>query len=422
MIQSFEDAEALLRTYIPPRGHFRDNYTLDTMQAIMRALGNPQNTYEVVHVAGTSGKTSTSYYIASMLKAAGKKVGLTVSPHIDQINERIQINLKPLDEPAYCAALTTFIQKINKLSVKPTYFELLVAFAFWEFARQKVDYAVIEVGLGGLLDATNVISNPRKVCVITDIGFDHMHILGHTYEAIATQKVGIIQHSNEVFCLPQNDEVAGVLQKRTDEKSARLHVAKSLDSRAAGLPAFQQRNWSLAASVYDYLAERDLLPRLTAEQLIQTMQTYIPGRIETIKLVGKTIVMDGAHNSQKMEALVKSLQLLFPGKKFAVILGLGKTDDDKTAEILNRLLPLVQTICVVEFYGEQDYKKRSIKQESIMKIAQDMGYKNIEGKSNLNDAFRWLLTQPGDYCLISGSFYLLNKIRPLVFGYNRDND
>ena len=190
-LRSFNDIDTVLKDFIPPMRSFRSVYTLDTMRALMLALGNPQNSYKTIHVAGTSGKTSTSYYIAALLGQTGKKIGLSVSPHVDNVNERVQIDLVPLDEHEYCQQFSTFLQIINKLRIKPTYFELLIAFAFWQFAQEKVDYAVIEVGLGGLLDGTNVIERSDKVCVIADIGLDHVAVLGNSLAGIAAQKAGI---------------------------------------------------------------------------------------------------------------------------------------------------------------------------------------------------------------------------------------
>ncbi|MCA9326649.1 hypothetical protein KC976_03555, partial [Candidatus Saccharibacteria bacterium] len=190
LLTTFADAQKVLRTYY---ANAQTKYTLDNMCALMDHIGSPQEKIRVVHVAGTSGKTSTSYYAAALLRAAGLQVGLSVSPHVDQINERLQINGQPLSEAEFCQVLTEFLNAIKDAPVKPSYFELLTAMAFWEYARRGVDAAVMEVGLGGLLDATNVISRRDKICLITDIGLDHTEILGDTLVEIAQQKAGIIQ-------------------------------------------------------------------------------------------------------------------------------------------------------------------------------------------------------------------------------------
>src|SRR5688572_10716165 len=156
-MKTFLEANEVLRQFWPELLSRRDVYTTETMVELMDYLGNPQDKLKIIHVAGTSGKTSTCYYSAALLKAAGKKVGLTVSPHVDEINERVQIDLVPMPEEAFCRDMTEFLGLVKKSELEPSYFEVLLAFAYWEFVRHRVEYAVIEVGMGGLTDATNVV-------------------------------------------------------------------------------------------------------------------------------------------------------------------------------------------------------------------------------------------------------------------------
>lgn len=416
-ITSFAQAEQVLAGFVPPARKFREAYTLNNMQKLMVELGNPQDRYRVIHVAGTSGKTSTAYYIAALLKQTGKKVGLTVSPHIDQLNERLQINLEPLLESAYCQELTEFLEMLNKLNIKPTYFELLVAFAYWQFAKQKVDYAVIEVGLGGLLDGTNVITRPDKVCVITDIGLDHTHVLGTTLTEIAFQKAGIIHPGNDVFCYRQSAEVSNIITKVCTEEGATLHwvTNKETTPGLAALPLFQQRNWGLAKDVADFIVDRDGLQTLGKDQIANTFATHVPGRIEVIVIRNKTIVMDGAHNAQKMRALRESLEEKYPKQKFAVVLGIGMTNDDKTGNVLDELLPIASQIIVTPFYAQQDFRKHATSRKKIVDQCLARGLTNVDEAKNVKDAYRQLMKSNQAHVLICGSFYLLNKIRPILF-------
>jgi dihydrofolate synthase/folylpolyglutamate synthase len=168
-LTNLAEAERALEAYWPSQVSKHQN-NLDPVRKLLRAAGNPQNTLRVVHVAGTSGKTSTAYYVAALLKAAGKKVGLAVSPHVDNLNERVQLDLSPLPEAEFCAELGKYLELVKQTGVVLNHFELLYAFAYLQFARLGVDYAVVEVGVGGLLDATNTVDRDDKVCVITDIG------------------------------------------------------------------------------------------------------------------------------------------------------------------------------------------------------------------------------------------------------------
>ncbi len=421
MLRSFEDVDNLLRSYIPAAGHFKDKYTLDNMRAIMAALGNPQNAYKVVHVAGTSGKTSTAYFLASLLHAGGAKVGLTVSPHIDHVNERVQINLLPLAEEQFCRELDEFLGLINKLRIKPSYFELLVAFAFWEFARQGVDYAVVEVGLGGLLDGTNLVTRTDKVCVITDIGMDHTAVLGGTIEAIAEQKAGIIHANNQVFCLQQSQPVVDVFVNEAHRQNAQLYICKEAPEHGAqNLPLFQRRNWSLAVQVWRFMKQRDKLTALSPEQLAKAARVHIPARMEKVQVGGQTLYLDGSHNAQKVTALVRSLKESLDGKTVAVLLGMVEDKDASAPEVMAQLHTLTDSIIITEFAGAQDMPKVSLPIDHLADLAKAEGFTTIIAEKDAEKALTTLLTQQTDVYLVTGSFYLLNHIRPIVLNKNHD--
>jgi dihydrofolate synthase/folylpolyglutamate synthase len=415
-IKTFEDVDEVLAEYIPPLRSFRTAYTLDTMQALMESLGNPQNSYKTIHVAGTSGKTSTAYFMAACLQASGKNVGLSVSPHVDNVNERVQINLEPLNLQRYCTQFTKFISIIKKLAQKPTYFELLIAFAFWQFAEDKVDYAVIEVGLGGLLDGTNVITRADKVCVITDIGLDHVAVLGHSLAGIADQKAGISGPGNHVFCFQQSEEIDQAIKNTVDARGGILHpqVAPEVYIDSVGLALFQMRNYSLAKITYDFVAQRDGLQSLTTEQESSVMKTYIPGRIEIVERNGKTLILDAAHNAQKMQTLVPSIQQKFPNQKFVVLFALLKSNDAKIHDVLQALLPIADHLIITDFIGRQDLRKRSTAPSTLAQEAKQLGFTTVEILHDTDQAYARLMSLPGDHALITGSFYLLHDIHAKI--------
>ena len=381
----------------------------------MHALGNPQNNYKVVHIAGTSGKTSTAYYTADLLRRMGAKVGLTVSPHVTDVNERVQIDGTALPEAMFCDELGEFLEIINKLSVSPSYYELLVAFAFWEFDRQAVDYAVVEVGLGGLLDGTNVISRPDKICVITDIGFDHVRLLGNTLPEIAAQKAGIIYEHNVVFCYAQTNEVDDVIREVCRREHAVLNVSvSSQPDLQSDVPLFQQHNFALALQAARYIQERDQLRVITNQQKVASMCTHIPGRMEVFRWQGRMLVLDGAHNGQKMQALTKSLAKRFPDTQFTVVLSISMATEDKTDQMLDALLPLSSRVIVTPFTVQQDLRKHSTSIHEILKQCEQRGFSSIERADSVADAYAMLLDDTNTHALICGSLYLLNKVRPLV--------
>lgn len=414
-IKNFQDAHEVLKSFIP-KSLDKGAYTLDRIQHLMQALGNPQNTYRVIHVAGTSGKTSTCYYMASLLLETGSKVGLTVSPHVDEINERLQINLQPLAETKYCKQLQKFIKLVETTKIKPTYFELLVAFAYWQFAQDKVDYAVVEVGLGGLLDGTNVVSKADKVCIITDIGLDHTEVLGKTLPEIAAQKAGIIRPHNSVFMYEQDKEVLDVVREVCEAQSAELHEIVPIKSAELPkrLPLFQRRNWYLAFCTYGYVTERDGLLQLSEQQLANSTGIKIPARMETVSFKNKTLIMDGAHNAQKLQTLFKSIKAQYPNQDIAALISLKHTKGVRTQTSLDVIVKYISWLGITAFSGEQDTPYKSVDTAKIAERCHMMGFDQWEIMDDPEQAFTQLLKRPEPILLITGSFYLLNHIRPII--------
>ena len=390
-------------------------YTLDRMRQLMDYLGNPQDTLRVIHVAGTSGKGSTAYYISSLLEQSGATVGMTVSPFIKEVNERVQINHRPLPEGTFCAALTEFLQLVEQSKIESSYFEVMVAMAYWYFAREKVDYAVIEVGLGGLLDSTNIVSAEDKVCVITDIGFDHTDILGKTLPEIAAQKAGIIQRGNQVFVRRQADEIMQVIEKQVATQHATLHVInRSATNSYDSLPLFQRRNFGLAEAVVDYVLERGDEPRLTEVQKDTASQVSIPGRMEEFIVKGKTVIFDGAHNEQKMMALMQSVAAKYPDQSVATLLSVSEAGDDRWERTGEVVAKKTDYVIATSFQLEQDAPKVSVPPARVAAHLRSRGYGAVEIEPSLRLALQKLLARPEPLLLITGSLYLLGQAKLLL--------
>jgi dihydrofolate synthase/folylpolyglutamate synthase len=410
---------AVLAPYISKSARLTEKgLKLERVTNLLEAAGNPHEKLKIVHIAGTSGKTSTSYYVAELLKASGKKVGLTVSPHVEGVNERVQINGEPMSEVLFCKELGEFLDMVGSAARKPSYFEVLTAFAFWVFERQGVDYAVLETGLGGLYDATNVTRRPDKVCVITDIGFDHMHILGNTLDKIASQKAGIIQDRNHAFMYEQGDEIMRSVRDRATKKHAELHTLHEEAERHArkdilvDMAAYQQRNWLLAYSAYRHLEKRDGLKHLDDKTLIRTQSIRIPGRMDILDLNGKTLVMDGAHNGQKMGAFIRSFRIMYPGVKPAVMISLRDTKDH--GDLVPLLKPFASRIITTAFTASQDTLIRSMDPDVLAKAFRDGGITDVVSIRDYAEAFKTLLDSPEDVYMVTGSFYLLKQIKDMA--------
>lgn len=415
-IRNFDEANKALAAYIPPAGSMREKYTLERMRGLMAALGNPQNSLKVIHVAGTSGKTSTGYYVAALLRAAGKKAGLTVSPYIEQVNERLQIDLLPLPEAEFCAALQEFLPLVEKAGLNPTYFEVLIALAYWYFAKTRVDYAVVEVGLGGLLDGTNVVARPDKLCVITDIGYDHTEILGDTLELIAAQKAGIITSGNQVVMYRQPAEITDAIMAAAEKQKAQLIFVTEDDALKfpVTLPAFQCRNWSLAYAAYRLLQKRDNLSRLDEKDLVETMGTLIPARMERFKIGDKTVILDGAHNPQKLHAFLSAAKEAAAAKPMAALVSFMEAPEVKIMQNTAAAAMFCDSMIITQFTSAQDMPKKSQPAEDILKICQSNGYKAATVIKDQEGALNKLLESPEDILLITGSLYLVGQLRPII--------
>jgi len=412
--KSFAEANKILAGFIPSQDP--GVYSNDRIKSFMDYLGNPQDKLKVIHVAGTSGKTSTSYYAASLLLEGGKKVGLTVSPHVNQVNDRLQINLVPLEEKKFCQTLGEFLEIVDKSGFKLTYFEVLVALAYWEFERQKVDYAVVEVGLGGLLDGTNVVSSANKICVITDIGLDHITALGDTLEKIAAQKAGIIQENNVVFAYAQSAEVNNVFTVTAAAKQATLHLLEQLPlpDDLLFLPLFQQRNFGLALQAVNYALERDYSAEINKDTELKAAKVLIPARMETFKSGDKTIILDGAHNSQKLHALIASIKARYPGQKVASLVSFVDGRSYRLDSSFDELTTLSDNLILTAFSSHQDLPHNAIEPEILAKLAESKGFSDITIEADPVLAFGKLLNRPEKILVVAGSFFIMNEVRPLA--------
>ncbi len=407
-MRTLTEASRVLLAYSPPG--MKGKCTLERMITLLKRLGNPQESLRSIHIGGTSGKTSTAYFVRGFLEAAGCKTGLTVSPHIVAVNERVQIGGQPFAESQFLDYLNEFLPLVEETAIRPTYFELLIAFAYWVFAREQVDYAVIETGLGGTLDGTNTIARKDKVCVLTNIGLDHTEILGGTLPEIAAQKAGIIQRGNHVLARAQADEIMRVFAASAAQKQADLEIITSLDAPSL-LPEFQHQNWALARAVYEYTAARDGLPRLGGAQADTIAHQTPPGRGEIYRVGGKRVILDGAHNPQKLEALLHSLMQKDIASA-AVLANFVESPDSKLRQSLALLAPFASHWIVPEFSAGQDLKSRH--SFPAAHLVSEIDSNIVEAIPNPHEALNALLARPEATLLITGSLYLVSLLRPEI--------
>lgn len=406
-MKSLDDVEQVLLAYAPSRLSGAD-YQLERISALLQRVGNPQNNLRVVHVAGTSGKTSTAYFSRALLEATGVKVGLTVSPHIKTICERVQIQGGPIADKVFVKYFNEFYPLVEDVTPHPTYFELLTAFAYWVFEKEHVDYAVVEVGLGGRYDATNMVSREDKVCLINSIGYDHTEMLGETLAEIASEKAGIIQSNNTVFTVDQDDEAWTVIENEARAKHARLIVSKVQDGLSVSMPHFQRQNFHLAFAAVSYIAERDGLN--LPEDLADAIEALdIPGRFEIYALGDKKVILDGAHNPQKLEALIGSLPP-HESAETLVVAAISEAPEKKVIECVRLLSSIADKTFYTSFVIQRDITRRSVGPEELSKYIRDED-------SYVEDAIEAVssaLQEPRRLIVITGSLYLVSIVRPYV--------
>lgn len=406
-----KQANEALMPFIPLVSQLPGKHTtLDRILPLMEMLSNPQDKISVIHLAGTSGKTSTAYYMSALLAAAGQKVGLSVSPHIDSVKERAQINGRELSDQEYCELLGEFLDIVEHANQAPTYFELLYAFAIWVFAELGVDYAVVETGMGGMYDATNVVTRQDKICIITDIGYDHTHILGNSLANIAEQKAGIIHQGNIVFMYSQTNEINKVIKSRAKvHKASLIIVEETSQLKNSKMPDYQKRNWNLAYETYQYLESTRGLKHLTSKVFNQTQDIQIPGRMQVSHIDGKTVITDGAHNYQKMNSFIDSYRHLFPDTKPVVLLAFKEGREYE--ELIPILRGLSNHIIVTKFDSKQDLPISGTDPHQLAAAFVEAGIQKIECYPDQKQAYNALLNASERICVITGSFYLISQLR-----------
>lgn len=317
---------------------------LERIQALLDAMGNPERKCKFVHVTGTNGKGSTCAMVASILRKAGNKTGLYTSPYLIRFNERIQINGEQISDADICE-LTEYVKPFaESIFERPTEFEMVTAIGFEYFARRKCDIVVCEVGMGGEFDATNVIPAP-EAAVICNIGLDHTEVLGDTLEKIAGAKAGIIKPGCDAVLYRERPSVEAVFEERCKALNVPLHKADfdslhllshSLEGQvfdwerfhALRLPLLgehQLHNAAVALTTARVLQKRGW--KITDAQIREGIESVRwPGRFELMRK-DPMFIIDGGHNPQCIEALVKNIRDYLPGRELTVLTGvLGDKD------------------------------------------------------------------------------------------------
>lgn len=337
---TYDDAVATLEDALK----FGMDPSLEPIRAMCAAMGDPQKRYRCVQVAGTNGKSSTTRMIAALLHAQGLRVGLYVSPHLIKYPERIEIDGRVVSDEDFARGIEVALDAAARAGVQATEFELLTAAALWLFAREDVDWAVLECGLGGRWDATSVVD--PQVAVITGVALEHTAILGDTIEKIAGEKAAIIKPgSHAIFA---HDLAAqGVFERQAQDVGtpysyAKLDATRAFDDELAYMPAYQRSNLATALAAVTVALGHAPSPESAS---IALGGVVIPGRFEILRH-DPLVIVDAAHNPQSAHVLAGELRRLFDGDAAIPTLLLGVLDDKDARGIIRELCPLFDRIVV----------------------------------------------------------------------------
>jgi dihydrofolate synthase/folylpolyglutamate synthase len=405
-----------------------DRFKLERMQTLLASLGNPQDKYPVVHVAGTKGKGSVCILCTSALIQAGYKVGLYTSPHLDDYAERIQINNEFIPHADF-AALVDEIKPYVAAIPELTTFEITTALAFLYFARQNIEAGVIEVGLGGRLDATNVVK--PKVSVITSLSYDHTMLLGETLTQIAGEKAGIIKTGIPVVNSPQTEEAQLVIERVAKEHfSPLIQVGRDwlFEPVSHSLEGQTLRVWSSVANPESstllstsLLGAHQLANAATAYATLQVARqqgikineknihegfsrAFWPGRFEIVQHT-PPVILDCAHNRDSAAKLCLTLEEYYPEK--SVVLIFGASEDKDIQGMLDELMPKVTDLITVK-----SFHPRAIDPDKLVEMAKNYN-RSVHCVEHIPEAIKKALQTvgQGQLVLITGSIFVVAEAR-----------
>lgn len=436
--------------YITNTAKFGTNLGLGRTEKILELLGAPHKKIKSIHIAGTNGKGSTTSIINRILIEAGFKVGMYTSPYLEVFEERIQINGNNISKEDLSEVITEVSKVVDKVVElgydHPTEFEIITCAMFYYFYKRNVDFAVIEVGLGGKLDSTNVMPNFSKkeqggvlATAITSISYDHMQILGDTLEKIAYEKAGIIKEGVPVILYPQQREAEKVIEKVCEEKGCKLIKIPSEAATFMKVDKIDKNSLkyvqkiSVKTAVDEYKGELSLLGKhqilncalaiSTIEQLrqygISIKKKEILTALAKVKWIGRLevmknkplVVIDGAHNIDGISMLKDNIQKYFKYKNIILILGiLADKEVEKMVEII---VPLAQKVIAVT-----PNSCRAENAEELKKVIDKYTF-SCEAYENYKEAYEKALSycNEEDILLISGSLYMIGDMRKIIRGY-----
>lgn len=418
--------------YITEVGNFGSNYGLERTYKLLEYLGNPEKDLKFIHIAGTNGKGSTTSMIAEILMGAGYKVGMYTSPFIEEFEERIQINRNNIPKEKLASLMDEVKAAVDKVIEDgyshPTEFEIITVLMLLYFKKENIDFGVIEVGLGGTLDSTNVITPVLQV--ITSISFDHTNLLGNTLEEIAGEKAGIIKSGIPTVIYPQKAEALKVIENKCSEMNSKLYIANcdnfkfenvvnedrpyqllkynnEVDILLPLLGEHQITNLSVAMTSIEVLNNINMTNILLDSIVKSIKNVKWKGRLEVLSK-NPYVVIDGAHNIQGIETLSRNIKKYFKYENLYLILGI--LADKDVQEMIKVIAPMAKKIYAVTPNSIRAELAEDLKRE-IIKYNE-----NCEAYDDYKEAYLTAINDANenDFVLASGSLYMIGDMRKII--------
>jgi dihydrofolate synthase/folylpolyglutamate synthase len=409
------------RNYLNSLEHWKGvgGFDLSNMLAIMDKFGNPQDKVPSIHVTGTNGKGSVSVFAAAILAADRYKVGLNISPHLSNLNERIILNGLPISYELLYEYADSLRRICEKIGIKPTFHEGMTALSFITFAELKLDFQVIEVGLGGRLDSTNIIKKP-EVAVITNISLDHREILGDSLIEIAREKAGIIKKNCNLVVGAVNPEIAELVSSIAEKNLVKSYryaieygskmVNGSIVFQSKDMGSFEHRS-SLKG---EHQVENSSIAIQSARILgiseqaciSGTTNAFWPGRLEHLKFREKEILLDCAHNEAGAGVLKNYLAKELPDRQFETVF--GALDTKSWQEMVKLLLAHVKSWNILE---PDSFRK--VSGADLKQFIKSQGGTVNKILADQDEALELFKKNAGPF-LVTGSIYMVGKVRPLL--------
>lgn len=394
---------------------------------------------KIIHIAGTNGKGSVCAYLNAIGRASGYRVGMFTSPHLIDMRERFQINGEMVSKESFVSAFYELEEVLaayqsRKPSYQPTFFERMFFIMVFLFCKEKLDLLILETGLGGRLDTTNVIEHPT-LTIITEIGYDHMAYLGNCIEDIAMEKAGIIKAGVPVVYIDREEAVSVIIEQKAKEKSALcFKVSKNeykineikkkcidfsvcsryydyIEMTLHSCAVYQIENAAIAVRAIDALKSLEQCSCITKDTMIQGIeQMYWPGRMDEVL---PQVFIDGAHNEDGVDAFVESVKLLHESGEEAAILLFSAVNDKKYDKMIEKLCTLD---CMKEYVITRIPGNRGVKIEELKEQFEVFTNKPIRVFEEIKDAFSYCMQQKGDkdVMYIVGSLYLAGLVKDLI--------